>query len=439
MAGYELRMEDSFTKRFNDGYWLSREESILSYLHQRNAAVPRVLFKDTVEKVLVLENIGSSLNEIFLAKEMDSRFLSSFLLLTLEAIKSLEQIFNLGILHLDIALRNVGAENIHSSKVYILDFSHSISQHNLLQKPLNLIPTENLHHPDLFNALMIDWINYCNYFDIKDPKIDVNFEISSDDFIKYWPHSLEVQNLVSSKRILCHGIGNLLFDAYKNLPAKNRLRPLYLSTSKSLLNLKEDEADYFLFGAIQKLEYEMQVIDAWAAEKTPIPRNSSESQKPEDITLNRREETFNKPISNISLTVKEVSSIKSSAESIPTLVFAIDLIAWICVAVNGYWINLLIDVGNVRLSDKIILLIISLTLCGAIFLGISFLVKKSKSFVYKNIALLITCLLEFTVLAQFTNTIFTHLWLWVPSALIAIIVLAYSCVHLWKQKISIIH
>ena len=382
--------------------------------------------------MLALENIGSSLNEIFVVEERDSIFLSPILLLTLKAIKSLEQIFNLGILHLDIALRNVGAENLYAKSVYILDFSHSISKHNLLQKPLNLIPTENLHHPDLFNALMIDWLNYCSYFDIKDPKIDTNFEVSNDDFIKYWPHSLEVQSLVSSKRILCHGIGILLFDVCKILPTKSKLQPLFLSTSKSLLNLQEDESDYLLLSAIQTLEYELQAMNAWAAEKTPIPRNPTKSVKSDACNLSEWVETFKQPISNTSLTIEEVSPTRSGAKSASNLTLLVDLITWVAIVANGYWINLLIDAGNVRLSDKMILLIISLTFFGAIFLGLSFLFEKSKSLIYKMIALAIASLLEIIVLAQFTSAIFSHLWLWVPSTIVTIAILSYSLIRLWQ-------
>ena len=177
-------MPQTFTKQFNsngqfislpnNSYWLSREEAILSYLHQTKASVPKVQLKNLLNNELVLENVGHSLAELLKNNKNSSYDENTIIAVALNIITALEEIFNLGVLHLDIALRNIATPNLRSEKVYILDFSHSLSLHNKLQKPIPLIPTEGLHHPMLVNSLLKDWNNYFSYFSIKNQKIEAN-------------------------------------------------------------------------------------------------------------------------------------------------------------------------------------------------------------------------------------------------------------------------
>ena len=162
-------MSEDFVKHFtvagsssilpDAAYWLSREELILTYLHQRNASVPKVSIKNLTQKSIAMENVGQSLSDQF--KENKNQFnTTQVAILITNSIEALIEIFNLGILHLDIALRNITTPQGANNRIYILDFVHCLSATNRLQKPLPLLPTDGLHHPMLYQALKKDWSNY---------------------------------------------------------------------------------------------------------------------------------------------------------------------------------------------------------------------------------------------------------------------------------------
>lgn len=420
-------MDQAFIKHFTNGYWLSREESILSYLHQRNAAVPKVQYKDTIKNELALENIGSSLSQLFSKKCNEDLNLINILSLTANTIKSLENIFNLGVLHLDIALRNVGAKDINADQVCILDFSHSISQHNLLQKPLNLIPTTRLHHPELFDALTIDWQNYCNFFGIHNPKLDINFAISDDDFLKYWPESLEVQSIVSRKCILCHGIGNLLLELCEKIEANHPCHSLFYNSGKSLLNLSESVADYQLANTIKLIEDELDTTRFIALEKTPIPQSS---QKPIGIKSVKPLTTNPSFIKSI-LKTKILNYLSTNPLKNRAPCFA-ELLTWFFITTNLVWINLLIDTAKIHISEIAINMIIACAFFTLFFLVLSFFSKKAKQS-HKLIAVVFASVLEIIPLFEYSNTIIAHFWLWLPSTLVAFYILLRSLIDLKKR------
>ena len=49
-----------------NNYWILREESILSYLEQRGAKVPKVYIKNTQDQSLTLEFVGESFYDLFM-------------------------------------------------------------------------------------------------------------------------------------------------------------------------------------------------------------------------------------------------------------------------------------------------------------------------------------------------------------------------------------
>ena len=145
---------NTFIKRYNstgpflnlpaNNYWILREESILSYLEQRGSKVPKVYIKDTQDQSLTLEFVGKSFHDIFI-KSSDSNpkvLIECIRTATTELLK----IFDLGVLHLDIAARNITFDSVGGNGVYVLDFAQSLSSNYVLQKPIPLIPQSNFQH-----------------------------------------------------------------------------------------------------------------------------------------------------------------------------------------------------------------------------------------------------------------------------------------------------
>jgi hypothetical protein len=188
----------------------------------------------------------------------------------LNTIISLEAIFNLGVLHLDIALRTIATPDLRSENIFILDFSHALSKHNQLQKPLPLIPTEGLHHPLLINSLSSDWENYFSYFSIRNQKIDSTLVISNEEFTEYWPQSLSVQDLSTNKAVLCHGIANLLNELSIALSCSNTLNQYFLETSQKLRFLNQDDANFALSETVNSLKIKKNSLSIMNTDGTPI-------------------------------------------------------------------------------------------------------------------------------------------------------------------------
>jgi hypothetical protein len=244
-------MSEDFVKHFtvegstsilpDAAYWLSREELILTYLHQRNANVPKVSIKNLTQKSIAMENVGQSLS--IQLKENKNHFNTvQVAILITNSIEALIEIFNLGILHLDIALRNIATPQGANNRIYILDFVHCLSATNRLQKPLPLLPTDGLHHPMLYQALKKDWNNYFFSINQTQPVLDQTLTLSNEEFSEYWSDSISVQNLSNQLAILCHGIGNLLEEASWLPSASDAHKSIYREQSKKLKNLSEDEA-----------------------------------------------------------------------------------------------------------------------------------------------------------------------------------------------------
>jgi hypothetical protein len=424
-------MSQTFTKQFNsmgqfvslpnNSYWLSREEAILSYLHQRNAPVPKVQLKNLLDNELVLENVGHSLADFFKKNDSPSYDEATIIAVVLNTIISLESIFNLGVLHLDIALRNIATSNIRSENIFILDFSHALSQHNQLQKPLPLIPTEGLHHPLLINSLSSDWENYFAYFSIRNQKIDSTLVISNEEFTEYWPQSLSVQDLSTNKAVLCHGIANLLNEFSIALSYSNALNEYLLETSQKLRFLEEDDANFVLSEVINDLKNKKKSLVAINTEGTPIPSisfNAKEKHVEEGLN-NTNAISLNSQI-NIAKkkNLRDIQS-KITNQSYRTLSeIALEIPIWALIFLNGWWINLIIEVAKIRLSDNLIIALVISFFIFTILFFTSFFINPPKNIFFRMSALLIICLTELMTILSFISIISPHLWLWIPSATI---------------------
>ena len=424
-------MSQTFTKQFNsmgqfvslpnNSYWLSREEAILSYLHQRNAPVPKVQLKNLLDNELVLENVGHSLAELFKKNNSSSYDEATVIAIVLNTIISLEAIFNLGVLHLDIALRNIATPDLRSENIFILDFSHALSQHNQLQKPLPLIPTEGLHHPLLINSLSSDWENYFSYFAIRNQKIDSTLVISNEEFTEYWPQSLSVQDLSTNKAVLCHGIANLLNELSIALSCSNALNEYFLETSQKLRFLNEDDANLALSEAVNSLKIKKKSLAIMNAEGTPIPsisfnvkdkRNEKSLSNTNAIPSTRQINTANKKL----LHDVKWKVFNKGYRSLSKLMLEIPI--WALIILNGWWINLIIEVAKIHLSDNLVITLAISLLIFSIFFCASFFVNSPKNIFLRMSALLIACLSELLTVLGCITIISSHLWLWIPSAAI---------------------
>ena len=443
-------MPQTFTKQFNsngqfislpnNSYWLSREEAILSYLHQRKASVPRVQLKNLLNNELILENVGYSLAELLKNNKDSPHDENSIIAIVLNTIIALEEIFNLGVLHLDIALRNIASPNLRSEKVFILDFSHSLSLHNKLQKPIPLIPTESLHHPLLINSLSNDWKNYFSYFSIRNQKIDSTLVISDEEFTEYWPQSLNVQDLSTNKAVLCHGIANLLNEISIASSCGTYLNKYFLEISHKLRFLKEEDADFALSDVINNLKDKKKFLTVTKAEGTPIPNisfNTSDRAndgiliKESGIPSNIRMNATNK---ELPFDIEEKRDTKSNKFISG---FTSEMIIWVVLALNGWWINLIIDTAKIHLSDNLITSLIIGSFICLIFFGSSFFINPPKNIFLRVTTLLIACLAELLLILSYTNNILSHFFLWIPSALIismaSIFLISTVIMHLVKQ------
>lgn len=405
----------------NNSYWLSREEAILSYLHQRNAPVPKVQLKNLLDNELVLENVGHSLDELFKKNNSSSYDEATVIAIVLNTIISLEAIFNLGVLHLDIALRNIATPNLRSKNIFILDFSHALSQHNQLQKPLPLIPTEGLHHPLLINSLSSDWENYFSYFSIRNQKIDSTLVISNEEFTEYWPKSLNVQDLSTNKAVLCHGIANLLSELSIVFSCSDTLNEYFLETSQKLRFLNEEDANFALSETVNCLKNKKKSLAVINSEGTPIPsilfntknkHNIEGLSNTNAIPSTRQTNTTNKKL----LHDIKWKIINKSYRSLSEL--TLEILIWALIILNGWWINLIIEVAKIRLSDNLVITLVISLLIFSIFFCTSFFINPPKSIFLRMSALLIACLSELITILGFITIISPYLWLWIPSAAI---------------------
>ena len=118
-------MKANFEKRFDNSYSYFREIQILTYLNQRGASVPMLMEGFSKEKMITMEFVGENL--------YDQRNVLSFqtkLVVSLDLIRAVYSIYDLGIFHYDIALRNLTFKENETGKdtrLYVIDFSVSTS------------------------------------------------------------------------------------------------------------------------------------------------------------------------------------------------------------------------------------------------------------------------------------------------------------------------
>ena len=418
-------MSEDFVKHFtvegstsilpDAAYWLSREELILTYLHQRNANVPKVSIKNLTQKSIAMENVGQSLS--IQLKENKNHFNTvQVAILITNSIEALIEIFNLGILHLDIALRNIATPQGANNRIYILDFVHCLSATNRLQKPLPLLPTDGLHHPMLYQALKKDWNNYFFSINQTQPVLDQTLTLSNEEFSEYWSDSISVQNLSNQLAILCHGIGNLLEEASWLPSASDAHKSIYREQSKKLKNLSEDEAQHALnqvLTQLNKLTLGAPPDKSSLDLSTPIPTvrhyGRSFNEKPQKKT------------GSIIARIRE-SSLKLTAwRSLNTKY--IQLIWWTFLILNASWINLVVEAGNIKLPNWLLSLVLINFIITPIAIGLLLILKNKFSSAAVTTAFNFLVLTEFLLINSYPPRVMSTIVLWMPSTFILIFIL----------------
>ena len=198
-------MKANFEKRFDNSYSYFREIQILTYLNQRGAPVPILMEGSAKEKVITMEFVGENL--------YGQRNVLSFqtkLVVSLDLIQAVYTIYDLGICHYDIALRNLTFKENETGKgfrLYVIDFSVSTSSIFKLQKPLWILPRLDKQHRVFVDAVSADWNNFFHFYDKKFPQnLNDIVEVPRQNYENYWVENLNVERIKSPLSVIFHNV-----------------------------------------------------------------------------------------------------------------------------------------------------------------------------------------------------------------------------------------
>lgn len=294
----EFGTQNKFLNLPDTSYWLSREEIILSYLYQRKAAVPQVLKKDLVDNSLTLRHVGHSADQLTSVLPRSAEADDAALHILEQATCALLQIHQLGVQHLDVALRNIATVNFDDIDVKILDFTHALCAHHKLQKPLPLIPVNGLHHERLVHALVKDWNEYFQKLGKICPTLNEDLSISDQEFTGYWTDITNVQLLCSDIGILCHSISNLALEIAKTVISNHNLSYELIKQANAMRNLT-NEAGIDALDSIQRFTDNFlgkaSHVDLRFSNATPIPKVTTNElvKKPRFVSAKTNEMPLN--------------------------------------------------------------------------------------------------------------------------------------------------
>jgi len=455
-----------FTKRYKENgqfldlpaqsYWLLREESILSYLFQRGAKVPKVLLKNIEDQSITLEYVGESFDQLFLRSKNESptSFFQCILLAATETLK----IFDLGVLHLDIAARNFTRQTRTLNDIYVLDFAHSISTNHVLQKPIPLLPQSQIQHPELVEALKSDWKLFFIQSKKKIPNLDEKFEVNNQSFSDYWKEGLAVQNLQKSYKVLSHELGQFFLEM-SNSDIISRDDKIYLiNLGQNLCFIENDLAQIRIEQTLMDLRFYSENLNANFIDnstripivKNILPIDVIVENEPKLNHINQeKKSSISKIIGNVSPILQRsndsdvletsplaiVSKISKSEIiqtiklSIKNIVFASRLafLIWSILICHVFWLDFMITEIRLQLSNWLVYVIFGLVL----FIFIRALILSLKGRVSYAFTLEVPSLILFSqlmVTGFVTTKTHGNLLVWVPStiAYLTIIILIFQ-------------
>ena len=273
-------MKPNFEKSFDNSYSYLREIQILTYLNQRSAPVPELLEGFAKEKIITMEFVGENL--------YDQRNILSFknkLVVSLDLIQAVYSIYDMGILHYDIALRNLTSKNETGKgcRLYIIDFSVSTSSIFKLQKPLWILPRLDKQHKVFVDAISADWNNFFNFFDERYPK-DFNkmIEVSRQNYENYWVDNLYVERIKSPLSVIFHNVSFALEELFSS----NAIEIKKYNLGESIYGLRNIYDDNITKRKIEKIKEDIQEISeniGWSM-PTPVPSISRDIGSIEKFT-----------------------------------------------------------------------------------------------------------------------------------------------------------
>ena len=265
-------MKPNFEKSFDNSYSYFREIQILTYLNQRSAPVPVLLEGFAKEKIITMEFVGENL--------YDQRNILSFknkLVVSLDLIQAVCSIYDLGIFHYDIALRNLTSKNETGKgfRLYVIDFSVSTSSIFKLQKPLWILPRLDKQHKVFVDAISADWNNFFNFYDKKYPK-DLNeiIEVSRKNYENYWVDNLYVERIRSPLSVIFHNVSFALEELFASNTAEIKKHNL----GESIYGLRNIYDDTITKMKIENIKEHIQEIseNIGVSVRTPVPSISTE-------------------------------------------------------------------------------------------------------------------------------------------------------------------
>lgn len=241
-------MSKIYKKEFPDSaggeYAQSREYQFLDLLNQLGASVPQVNSNNTRERCIEMAHVGTDLRDWLLVRPNSIIGQSQALDAINKALKIVEELAQLNIWHLDLALRNFvvdQADNVNHAKVSLIDFSLSVSKRFPLEKPLFMLPDEGQQHPILFSAVMQDWQQFFKRNNIKEPtKYDLQLEIPMGIYKADWSSDLSVDNLSHPWCVIAHSVGKMLIQCTKMQCIEEKSQVELLKLAQNLQSLSSE-------------------------------------------------------------------------------------------------------------------------------------------------------------------------------------------------------
>ena len=410
-----------------NSYWLLREESILSYLSQRGMSVPKVYLKNIEEQSITLEHVGISFDKLFISSNKESAI--HFFQYIHTAVNELIKIFNSGILHLDIAARNICLNKNLNNKVFILDFSHCISSNYVLQKPIPLLPQENIQHPMLVEALKKDWSDFYCKSGLEVPNLDQNFDVDNNLFSNYWVDDLYVQKLQNSFAVLSHSVGQFYLEMSAAQILSKDDKIFLINLGQNLRFNEESFAESNLHQSLRELENYSPTTSKVYPSETQIPNVVADQGE------GATSQSLIKKFPQNQIVQKKFDTNTSQLKSTPVKgkdgIFFF-LFIWFLLLSNGYWIDFVVTETKLILSDWVIYLLIIMSFCICIIFLLSIFKKNFLEKISTDILYLFFFIEAFLTAYLFSN-FYNHSITWLPSLLVSILIFI---LYLYKKLIK---
>ena len=266
-----------FIKKFNDAYSLSREYFFLDMLNQYGAPVPKVFQNNSEKLEIEMQFAGVDMHSWLQGLDFSFATQSYALKALFKAFESVKKISDHGVWHLDLAFRNflIDVHNSAEPAVYIIDFSLAISSQLPLQKPLWIRPDDNLHHPLLKEAVILDWTNFFNQANLPIPlNFQQSFDIPLNQYSQIWLNNLNADLLSKPWCVITHSLGVLLCEASTVSVFDKKISANLNYYGLELQNLTSDERALAIFNDVL-LFIKKQISDG-----TPIPNSVTTTPMP---------------------------------------------------------------------------------------------------------------------------------------------------------------